>query len=1270
MNNLNVQAARSATPGAIPMIRHSLALAALAALCACSAKVNNLPGQCSTTADCAAGQVCDSTTGIGVCAAGCGDTVCTSDQVCANNVCIAATCVPACITSTGQTCEMHDGGFTCVQTSCFPTCDPSYQECNTQANPPACVNTTCHPACASNELCSSADGGFTCIPLTTGQIQITAPDAGTISGILTPLSVAASAGAPGGGPTQVQLAVQQGVHSASVEVAVGNNGIYTGNVVLADAGFSTGNANVVGTVFWVLDGGELDASSPAVAIQIDADPPAFGVPSTDAGFYSGVATPAQTVTLSLPINDQGPSGVNPSTVTLAVGAHQIPANSAAYPAGGNGTYTFNFPASDLSTSGTFVGAVPYVVSATDKVGNASAFDGGAIAVDNVAPAITAITYDAGTWFGGDAGITISANVQDQVNGSGLNASTVALALSGGASVTGASPVGNVYSFTTTGAALQVAGQQGPVPFGITAADNADNLASVDGGAILVDEQAPGVAATSVANGTAIADGGWYAQSGGNIKVTTLINDGSGSGPASAELQVGSTEPLTSSVGSAVAGGTNYTFTIPTSVQTTGVETPIALQAAGTDAVGNAGALAAATSGTGAPVSLLIDGKGPQITSVSITTAPDATIGGVKWFNQNTGAPELTATATIIDSGSGLNAASVALQTSTGSPLVGGTAAGNNVFTFPIPRSSGLSTLIASGAQATLSLRITATDNVGNTSTAAIPTFGIDGQKPTVSFSMTGQYPASGAGCDSSAPSGIAASTSILCGHDGQRFTRNGDDGATLVYTASDGSGGSGTSATGPTCTVPGQSTCTAAYSTTNSNYAFTINPSQATFSSDADGRGSVSVTVTAQDAVGNAGTASATVNITRLKWIRSLPGAFGPLKAPAVLTPAISGSRFLLVAGGSGSSAAIASLDTSGGLLTSTTVGATGAANPELAYSPATETLYVTQEGAQNMAAFTASSAGFAASYTCNLGTGGQITGAPALIPGATEYAIVADSNSHKLIALSGGSAGCISLLNAPSVAAGNETISSPTTDGTNVYAVYETTGLAKVSFTGGSFVSTPVLQNESFNAPLGGAAIAGGNLFLADFKTYDEFTTNFTGTVTDLWTGTGAGKMADTIAFGPVVNGALVYGAAGPNGSGVMRVFNSSDGSVAFSLSTSQSNSAVAIGAESTPVIYFTDSGGTLHARVRTSSSASTTSIAPGWTAEFTGATTSATFTGLTNEPTLGADGTLYFGTQSGQVFAIATDSPGAVTPGSSNWPRVAFDNCNSANSSLTNCQ
>jgi hypothetical protein len=692
------------TPMTLRHFKAALSALVFAGLAACG----TAPGKCSTNTDCATG-TCD--TGSGFCVATCGNTVCGATEMCSNSVCIPAGCASHC--TTGQTCEHLDAGFACVQTDCFPACDSTYQECNQSATPPACVATTCHPACGINEECKPGDGGFTCNPLTAGAIVVTQPTANLVTGVVTPLAISATAGAPNGGPTKVKLAVEQPSSDAgaSLELTTGNSGVYSGNVSLADAGFQTGNANVVGTVFYRLsDGGTTSIDSPAIPIQIDVDPPAFGAPVYDKPFYSGVASPAQTANVTIPINDVGPANVKPSSVILTSGTHQYPAISTAYPDGGNGNYLFAVTASDLSSSTTFLGPVPYSVTATDNVGNASTLSTGNIALDNIPPAFDSPRYDAG-WYGGDAGISISVNVQDQAGGSGLDGGSLAISIGG---ITLSAPAfsgTDTYTFSTTGAAIRQGGQ-GPVLFNFIAADNAGNVSVVDGGQILVDEQAPTLGATAVGNGTAHAtSSGWFAQDGGTLQVTTIVNDSNGSGPASASLMVGSNAPLTSSSGTVVSSGTSFSFTVPTSVQSAGSETPIALAVSGTDLVGNTSASAGATDSSGNAVTLLIDGKPPLIAPVAFTTQPDGTdANGVHWFSQVGGT--INFTATITDNGSLVNPSSVALQTLAGASIgVSGSAAGN-VYTFAVPRVSSTAGLIAAGAQGLVSLQIVAKDNVG------------------------------------------------------------------------------------------------------------------------------------------------------------------------------------------------------------------------------------------------------------------------------------------------------------------------------------------------------------------------------------------------------------------------------------------------------------------------------------------------------------------------------------------------------------------------------
>jgi hypothetical protein len=287
-----------------------------------------------------------------------------------------------------------------------------------------------------------------------------------------------------------------------------------------------------------------------------------------------------------------------------------------------------------------------------------------------------------------------------------------------------------------------------------------------------------------------------------------------------------------------------------------------------------------------------------------------------------------------------------------------------------------------------------------------------------------------------------------------------------------------------------------------------------------------------------------------------------------------------------------------------------------------------------------------------------------------TEFAIVPESVNHRLYAATGVVGGsCDFAGTVLPVVVGTGSVRSPTTDGVNVYVQYQGRGIAKVPFTAATF-GTVVTKDLSATGAFGGANLVGTNFFLAFNSNYQSYTTDFSGTVSGIWTNTGTnGAMNDLVASSPVINGGLVVGTAGIN-DGVLRVFNASDGAPAFSYTAGTTVSQVAIDSSATPVYYFTDGNGQLNAISRVSNG-STAAIAAKWTAPFTGATGGVPFTGSTGEPTLASDGTLYFGADNGTVYAIATDSPGGAVPtGGTNWPRVGFDNCNSNNSSLTNCQ
>jgi hypothetical protein len=319
-------------------------------------------------------------------------------------------------------------------------------------------------------------------------------------------------------------------------------------------------------------------------------------------------------------------------------------------------------------------------------------------------------------------------------------------------------------------------------------------------------------------------------------------------------------------------------------------------------------------------------------------------------------------------------------------------------------------------------------------------------------------------------------------------------------------------------------------------------------------------------------------------------------------------------------------------------------------------------------------------SSTCPIGAGAKISGAPAIIADVSvERVLVTDSTSSSLLAWKKAGSTCDSLLVTPKQTVGSGSVASPTTDGTNVYVSYQNTGIAKVPFSGGSF-QTPFLRDLNLAGQVGLASLTQARLFVgvnqATF-TYRAYGTDMAPTM--LWPGVDAGRMLDTILAPPVVNNGVVIGAADLN-DGLLRAFMMTDGSVAFSYNPTAAApksalSPVAISGGTPSVYYFSDGSGELNAVVQKGMGGA---IAPNWGSSFKGKSalgTDLSFTSYGTEPVIGPDGTLYFAANNAtntnaNVYAIMTDTGPGVAPGPTNWPRVGFDNCNSNNSSLTNCQ
>ncbi len=525
----------------------------------------------------------------------------------------------------------------------------------------------------------------------------------------------------------------------------------------------------------------------------------------------------------------------------------------------------------------------------------------------------------------------------------------------------------------------------------------------------------------------------------------------------------------------------------------------------------------------------------------------------------------------------------------------------------------------------------------------------------------------------------------MCGHDGSHFWRTGDDGATLAFTADDGAGGSGADAlSGTSCSIPGN-TCTPAAGVPGSgtalSYAFTITPSTATLTSastltpnntDDNGEGVASVTVSARDLVGNsASSGPITVNVTRVKWARTLTGVAN-IRGSPIATPPVAGKALVLVAGTNAAADPVVALDTTGAIFASTghAAGVTSVTS-NMAYSPLTNKLYVVQQNASNAYAFSLSSAGFTTEFVCSLG--GQTNGAPAVIgaTAANERMLVGDTGSNLLWAIGGTGGSCpANQLKSVSVGMAPGTVGTPISDGATVYFAYGDTGIAKVPF--GLPAGFGTLVQHNLTQVIVGSPSLVGNLFYGENKNYHALSP--ADLTTQAWTAAGAGAMNSAITAAPVISDSLVFGAATVT-DGHVRAFDQGTGADTVDFPAAAASigapSAIAVGADN--VIYFSNSGQNELAAVKYTKPPAA-SAARLW--RFKGGSVGSgaanlTFVGPASEPIVDSSGVLYFGADNGNVYALMTDSGGAAVPtGGTNWPRVGFDNCNSGNNSYTNCR
>ncbi len=319
--------------------------------------------------------------------------------------------------------------------------------------------------------------------------------------------------------------------------------------------------------------------------------------------------------------------------------------------------------------------------------------------------------------------------------------------------------------------------------------------------------------------------GWVPRTDDSLEVRAQVDDGGGSGAASATLtfDVCPAAAACSYAGTAIStdqGVTLFSFQVPRKSQAVGAEAPLAITVKGTDKAGNEGKASAA---------LQIDDAPPHIGAFTLVTAGILGEDGNTWFVGGAGAPTVEIAVPVTDLGVGVYSLSLALDVPS-PPAVTGIQATDGTWHFILPAS------VVRGREGQLRFSLTATDKLGHTST--IPpgdstAIWVDDLPPTVTLAKVdyaNASPALSVVCGGP----IVDPSKFVCGRQGaMRLLR--DDTVKFWFDAHDCGVGMGTQAQQSATVKSGGQTNPAAFSSAGTiagpcvsgnpthRYTFTLN---------------------------------------------------------------------------------------------------------------------------------------------------------------------------------------------------------------------------------------------------------------------------------------------------------------------------------------------------------------------------------------------------------------------------------------------------------------
>ncbi|HEY1941250.1 MAG TPA: VWD domain-containing protein [Roseiarcus sp.] len=517
-------------------------------------------------------------------------------------------------------------------------------------------------------------------------------------------------------------------------VASNSGGVWTATYTIAAGGIDTNAAQVAVTATDHV-GNATTASGGAAAVDDERPIVTAANISVSGGSGAGGAFKIGDV-VTATWNDSGTGDNNTDTINaggVTFNFSQFGGGAAVVASDSGGVWTATYT---IAAGGIDASTAQVAVTATDHAGNATTISGGAVAVDDEQPIVTAanISVSGGSGVSGafKIGDTVTASWNDSGTGDNntdtIDAGGVTFDFSqfGGGSAVVASDSGGVWTATYTIAAGSVDTSAAQVA--VTATDHAGNATTIAGGAVTVDDEQPVVTAANIGVTGGSGTGGAFKI---GDTVTASWND-SGTGDNNTDtIDAGGVTFDFSQFGggsAVVASDNGGVWTATYTIAVGGVDTSAAhVAVTATDHAGNA-------TTTASGVAVAVDDEQPIVTAANISVTGGSGAGGAFRIGD-------TVTATWNDSGTGdnntdtIDAGGVTFDFSQfggGSAVVARDSGGDWTATYTI----------AAGAidTATAHIEVTATDAAGNVTTTAGGPVAVDdvAVAPTITGVVAGQ----------------------------------------------------------------------------------------------------------------------------------------------------------------------------------------------------------------------------------------------------------------------------------------------------------------------------------------------------------------------------------------------------------------------------------------------------------------------------------------------------------------------------------------------------